>query len=340
MNLKDLWYLSFKQIIKLGLFFYTRKIHVSGKENIPKKDAVIFVPNHPNGLIDPLYVATNTPRINHFLVRAAVFKKEIVKKILGSLNLMPIYRVRDGKDKMYQNDAIFEKCHQILLKKRALMIFAEGSHDSIRRLRPLKTGFIKIAFGTIQINPKVNIYVVPVGITYQRVTHFPSEIALNYGTPILANDFYDNANEQKATSALDKAVSNQLKQLMVHIPKENYEETLHKLNKANVDFTNVNKVNEMIATKALPIQRRKIKFGFLKTLLVFNNIVPYLIWKKVSKKIADIEFVDTFRFAVGMLLFPLNLVLQTTLVSFVFNGTIGFYYAICSLLLVLIYVKK
>jgi 1-acyl-sn-glycerol-3-phosphate acyltransferase len=341
MSIKDLWYLFFKQIIKLGLFFYTKRIHVSGKNYIPKNEAVIFVPNHPNGLIDPLFVAANNPRINHFLVRAAVFKKLFVKKILNTLNLMPIYRIRDGKENMRNNEAIFQRCCNILLKKRSLMIFAEGSHDCKRTVRPLKTGFLKIAFATLQQNPKLKINIVPVGLTYQQVTNFPSELALHYGKPILANSFYNGADEKQFISSLNKKVSEQLKTLIVHIPKENYAETLEKLQQAQVDFTKVNEVNSMIASGEFLDQNTKNgKATFLKTLLIVNNLLPYVIWKKVSKKIEDIEFVDTFRFAVSIILFPLNLLLQTLLIAFLFGNNIGWCYSFFSILITLIYVKK
>lgn len=341
MNIKDIWYLFFKQIIKLGLFFYTNKIHVSGIKNIPKNEAVIFVPNHPNGLIDPLFIAINNPRINHFLVRAAVFKKPSVRKILSSLNLMPIYRIRDGKENMHKNEAIFKQCCNILLKNQALMIFAEGSHDCTRTVRTLKTGFLKIAFATLQQNPNLKIHIVPVGVTYQQVTNFPSELALKYGKPIVANPFFDEENEKQFIASLNKKVSEQLKQLTVHIPKENYTETLEKLQQANVDFINVSQVNEMIAKGEFPkLKSNEQNTRFLKTLLIINNLIPYLIWKKVSKKIEDIEFIDTFRFAVGMVLFPINLVLQTVLVTFFFGNTIGLPYLFLSALIILIYTKK
>lgn len=341
MNIKDIWYLLFKQIIKLGLFFYTKKIHVSGIENIPKNEAIIFVPNHPNGLIDPLFVAINNPRINHFLVRAAVFKKSFVKKILSTLNLMPIYRIRDGKKNMRKNEAIFEQCCNILLKKRALMIFAEGSHDCTRTVRPLKTGFLKIAFATLQQNPNLKIHIIPVGLTYQKVTSFPSELALHYGKPILANPFYNKDDERQFISSVNKKVSEQLKMITVHIPKENYAETLEKLHQANVEFTKVNHVNQMISSNEFSKQRgRKQKSNFLKTLLIINNLIPYLIWRKITEKIVDIEFVDTFRFAVGMIFFPINLILQTVLIGFLFGSNIDWYYSFFSILLVLIYVKK
>jgi len=130
--IKKIWFTIVSSFIKLGLFFYTKKITVLGKENIPSKGAVLFAVNHPNGLVDPLYVTTTNHRKNHFLVRAASFKNPIIKKILESLNLLPIYRIRDGIKQLSNNQEIFEKCFKILHKKETLMIFPEGSHDKKR----------------------------------------------------------------------------------------------------------------------------------------------------------------------------------------------------------------
>ena len=100
--------------------------------------------NHPNGLIDPLIVTTNNPRTNYFLTRAASFKKPLVRWFLNSLNLIPIYRMRDGVDQLNKNKGVFEKCFNLLDSHKALMIFPEGSHDKRRTVRNLSKGFSRI----------------------------------------------------------------------------------------------------------------------------------------------------------------------------------------------------
>ncbi|NNC69620.1 MAG: acyltransferase, partial [Flavobacteriaceae bacterium] len=96
--LKKIWYQLVKIYITLGLFFYHKKVKVEGKENIPKKGALLFVSNHKNALIDPLLIATTTTRNIHFLTRASAFKLTLVKWILSTVNMLPIYRMRDGKE--------------------------------------------------------------------------------------------------------------------------------------------------------------------------------------------------------------------------------------------------
>ena len=82
-------YYFFKVFVKTGLFFYSKKIKVTGKNNIPKDGAVLFTSNHPNGLIDPLIIATHIKRKTHFLVQAGVFKNKSVANFFDLLGMTP-----------------------------------------------------------------------------------------------------------------------------------------------------------------------------------------------------------------------------------------------------------
>ena len=339
--MKTLWWYLNKYVVKSSLFFYSKRIRVYGKEHIPKKGAVLFMVNHPNGLLDPLVVAVNNPRILHFLVQAAVFRNKTVKKVLGTLNLMPIYRIRDGVKSLGKNQEIFENCYNIFRNNGALMIFPEGSHDRRRTIRPLSKGFSRIVFGAIEQNPDVQIQIVPVGLTYQNSSMFPTEVVLTYGKPILANPFYDPENQNVKTRDLKELIANQMKELCVHIPADDqYEATLHKLNEKNVDFTKIAAVNEMIQTGKISERKRRIHlFGFLKPLIILNTLLPWLLWKYVDKKNDEIEFVDTFRFGFNTFTFPLFYLLQTSLIAYFFDWMISGMYVGISLLVILLYSK-
>ena len=340
-NLKNLWYSIFKIYIQIGLFFYTKKITVVGKEHIPKKGAVLFAVNHPNGLLDPLLVTTNTPRVTHYLVRAAIFKNPIVKRFLATLNLMPIYRIRDGVKELSKNTEIFKACHDILNKKRALMIFPEGSHDSRRSIRTLSKGFTRIVFGAIDAHPHLKIQIIPVGVTYQQVSTFPSKVAIHYGTPILANDFYNPSELNVSVKSIKDAVSAQLKKLSVHIPlDENYEATVQNLQLHNVDFTDVETVNHMIQSGNIPPSPARINFGKIyKVPFILNSLLPWILWKVTLKKVDEIEFVDTFRFGIGISVLPIFYALQTSLIYHFFGGTVSGIYLLISLVIALLYSK-
>lgn len=323
------------------MFFYIKKIKVTGKENIPKKGAVLFMVNHPNGLIDPLIVAVNNPRVQHFLVRAATFKKPLIKKFLGTLNLMPIYRIRDGVQQLGRNQEIFETCFSILNNQKSLMIFPEGSHDKRRTVRPLSKGFSRIVFGALEKNPNLQIHIIPVGLTYQNPSVYPSNVCLQYGTSILANDYFKPETINSEIKRLKDAISSQLKTLSVHIPADdNYQKTLDKFNAANVDFTCVDEVNKMVESGVILKRKRTFNFfDFLKPIIILNSIIPWIIWKYAEHKNDEFEFIDTFRYGICTLAFGLFYILQTNLVSWFLTWKIGLIYLASSLILLLIYNK-
>ena len=339
--LKKLWYNFFKIFIKTGLFFYTKKIKIVGKENIPKKGAILFAVNHPNGLLDPLIVTTNTPRITHYLVRAAVFKKPLVKKFLSTLNLMPIYRIRDGIKELSKNNEVFNDCYDILKKESALMIFPEGSHDRRRSIRNLSKGFTRILFGAFDKYPDLKITIIPVGVTYQNASQFPSKVAIHYGTPILANEFYNPDELNSSINSIKEQVSNQLKELSVHIPlDENYESTLKKLNDHTIDFTEVKEVNNMIRSGNIYAVKTPFDIGKLfRPLFILNSLIPWVLWKIISRKVDEIEFIDTFRCGIGISLFPIFYLTQTLVVSKFYGATIAGVYIGATLLITLLYSK-
>lgn len=340
--MKAIWYNFIRLLIKIGLFFYSKRIKVSGKNNIPKKGAVLFAINHPNGLIDPLIATTNIKRDNYYLVRAASFKKPLVKKILGSLNLMPIYRMRDGASQLGKNQEIFESCFDIFKRGETLMIFPEGSHNKKRTVRLLSKGFTRIVSGALEKHPELEIQVVPVGITYQHASSFPSKVVVRYGHPIATRTIFEANAPAKAINILKAAVTTQLKELSVHIPDdENYDAVLQQLNDAQVDFTQVDQVNKMIESGIFP-KPKKGKKNFLKPLLYLiqlNSILPFLIWKTVLKKIDEIEFVDTFRFSLNLVLIPIFYSVQAWILGVAFGTLVGFFYLTISALLILLYAK-
>ncbi|MAD97047.1 MAG: acyltransferase [Flavobacteriaceae bacterium] len=340
---KRIWYHCFKWFLKISLHFYTQRIKIRGKENIPKKGAVLFAANHPNALLDPLYIAAFNKREIHFLVRADVFKKPLIKKMFASLNMMPIYRMRDGRSSLANNDEIFNKCYQILKKEKSLLIFPQGGHSRERTIPPLSKGFTRIIFGSLEENPDLEIQIVPVGITYQNSSVFPAKVAVNYGTPIATNQIIQTTPKNEAIATLKQKVSDQLKELSVHIPKdEHYETTLNELNEANIDFTKVLEANEKIHQLERLTKEPKnwTLIDLLKYPLFLNSLVPLLIWRKVSKKIKDIEFVDTFRFGVSVILVPICLGLQSW-IFFLISGNENWalLYLAGSTLSILIYTK-
>ena len=341
--MKNIWYQFIKIYIRTGLFFFFKEIAVHGADNIPKKGAILLVSNHKNALIDPLLIATNTTRSIHFLTRASAFKIRIVKWILSTVNMLPIYRMRDGKETLAKNEEIFNTCYQILENKRSLLIFPEGTHDIRRWVRPLSKGFTRIAFGFFERHPTIDLQIIPVGLNYSNASHFGNSVSIYFGKPILANPYYTTEDLPNSTNKLKSIVGEKMKELTTHIEIENYERTIEKL--GAVDFLNPYKVNQYIKEPSSIVLENKaskepsLLYKGLKLLVMINSFIPLLIYKSIEPSIKEIEFVSTTKFAIGVTAAPLFYLLQSYFIYAFFGFKIAILYLITSIVMVLILSK-
>ena len=344
--MKTIWYYLVKFYIRLGLFFYYKKLKIVGQENIPKRGAILFVGNHQNALIDPLIIATTNNRNTHFLTRAGVFKKKLIILFFDSVQMIPIYRVRDGWTTLAKNNAIFEKCIEILNSQKALLIFPEGSHNLVRKVRPLSKGFTRILFGAFEKYPNLDIYIVPVGLNYTRITDFPSSASVYYGKPILVNTYWDKNDVFKSTNSLKKVVHNGMKILTTHIDEngEEYDRTASKLDQLKIDYLNPIATNKIIKeidhqsiTGSQPLSRSHKNIFYYVFLI--NSFLPWKVWKKLQKGISEPEFISSIRFGLGITLFPIFYILQSLVLKYFFGGKIAIFYFTFSILIALITTK-
>lgn len=344
--MRNLWYQIIRIYVTIGLFFLFKKKSVFGIENIPKKGAVIFIGNHQNALIDAILIPTTNNRNSYFLTRASAFKIGIVNQILQSLNMIPIFRLRDGIRTMEKNVEAFEQCIEILKQGKAIQIFAEGEHHLERRITPLKKGFAHIILGTLQKYPDLNIYIVPVGINYNSHLNFPSSTSIYYGQPILSNQFFNLKNPDLKFKEITNQVLTALKSLTLHVDDyENYAAVIAKLEAAGIDYLNpfeANKLLKNIENAPLKVMKEHKKinwFAPIHLIAKINSIFPLLIWRYIKPKIKDVVFTNTYRFVLITTLFPLFYLIQTTVVYYFFNLKIAVIYLISCLILGVISTK-
>lgn len=342
--MNKIWLFFWRCYLKLGMFFYFKRVKVIGLENLPKNKPVLVLGNHRNALLDALLIACFTNRFNHFLTRAGVFKKDTVSKFLKSLQMLPVYRVRDGWGNLTNNNAIFEKCIELLNKKETVVIFPEGGHNLVRRVRPLSKGFTRIVFDSLEKYPDMDLQLVPVGLNFQETLGCPDSASIYYGKPISAKQFVSEKRNEGVVN-LKTRIQKEIAKLTADIPKDTYEEDLKTLDNLNVNYLNPESVNACIKSNFKDCEARKpSKIRGLRTalrfLLILNLFIPYLIWKKVAQpKIKELEFTATFRFAVALTLVPFYLIVISLVVGLIFTPIIAVGYLLFILILALIAVK-
>jgi 1-acyl-sn-glycerol-3-phosphate acyltransferase len=342
--MKKLWLHSIRVYIQLGLFFYFRKIRVYHIENIPKDKPVLLLSNHQNALLDALLIAVKCGRFSYFLSRASVFKKSFISTILNSLQMLPVYRIRDGWNTISSNTAIFETCSELLNNNEAIVIFPEGNHNLNRTVRPLSKGFTRIVFNTLEKYPDIDLQLVPVGLNFVNAKNCPDSTSLFFEKPIAARSFISD-NKNADIINLKEKIKAEISKLTTHIPPETYHESLQKLNALQVDYLNPKDVNTCIANNFKNCkQKSKSKLNglrsILKGLLILNLLLPYLIWKyAVQPKIKEPEFIATFRFTIAITLVPIYLLIMFFVIVTIFTTTIGICYVFFVLALGLLAVK-
>lgn len=87
---------KFSQTIK-SLYF--SKVHVVGRENIPRDGPVIFCGNHANQFIDPIMIISYVPRQMSFTIAASSFSKPLIGDAARLLKAIPVKRPEDSKVK-------------------------------------------------------------------------------------------------------------------------------------------------------------------------------------------------------------------------------------------------
>lgn len=181
--------------VTLSVFF--QKVYISNRARIPKNKPVILAANHPTAFIEPCVLACWLDQPLHFLVRGDIFKKPFYSKILNALNMVPVFRLKDGGyGKLRNNFESFDKVQAALQENKTLMILAEGRTIHEKRLRSLRKGTARLAFGTLEaLNGKEEVYVVPVGVNYTYADRFRSEVMIDFGEPIRSSDYLERYRE-------------------------------------------------------------------------------------------------------------------------------------------------
>ncbi len=213
--------------------FY-RKIVVEGKENILKKEPIIYAPNHQNALMDPLAVIFTAHQQVVFLARGDIFHLPIVPAFFRWLKILPVYRIRDGKDMLDNNDDSFNAVIKVLESKRPISLFPEAKHNNKRQLLNFKKGIPRIAFQAEEDNDfKLGVKIIPVGIYYSKYNWFRSVLHIKYGKPISVADYQQEylENSQKAMLHLRDDMRTATESLVIDIQKTNFYDSFETVRK-------------------------------------------------------------------------------------------------------------
>ncbi|MCL2040600.1 MAG: 1-acyl-sn-glycerol-3-phosphate acyltransferase [Bacteroidales bacterium] len=210
---------------------YFRKIYVEGLENIPQDKRVIIAPNHQNALMDALAVLMTQKGQPVFLARSDVFKNKKVARILHWLNILPVYRMRDGRDELGKNSEIFDLSIDVLRDKVTLCLMPEGQQSFKRTLLPLVKGMFRIAFSAQEEVEPDEVVIVPLGIEYDEYVHPGGDLSMRFGKPIPVMDYMPlyRENQAVALNRIKQDVSDGLDVLIQNIRSQTHYDEFYSL---------------------------------------------------------------------------------------------------------------
>ena len=226
--------LIYNLLLKYVLFGYNfafSKISIKGTENIPTDGAVIFAPNHTNAFMDAFSVLKVAKSPVVFVARADVFRNPIAAKIFNFLKIMPIMRMRDGRENLKKNDQIMQTAVEVLRHKVPFGIFCEGTHRMKHSILPLVKGIFRIALQADEaLKGEMPVYIVPIGIEYGSYTHYRSTISVQVGEAFNVSEFnlqHKDKTQPELMNIMREELSNRISSLYHCVPDdEDYEAIL------------------------------------------------------------------------------------------------------------------
>lgn len=151
-------------------------MYIKNKHLLDTKGPLFIIANHPNSFLDAIIIGAHYNRRVYFLARGDVFEKKLYRFLLNSLNMIPVYRLREGKEFLHLNDFAIRKSVELISKGEAVLIFIEGVCINDHALQPFKKGTARILEGLHQKNIFPTIHIA--GIAYNNFKGIGKKINL------------------------------------------------------------------------------------------------------------------------------------------------------------------
>lgn len=195
--------------------FFFQEIQIEGKENVPRKGAVIIAPTHRSrwdALIVPYATGKMvTGRNPHFMVSANEIKG-IQGWFIRRLGGFPVDTEKPGLESLYHSA-------KLLSQGEMVVIFPEGNIYRIANMvNPLKRGVAKIALEVEASNPEVQVKILPIAILYSEpIPSRGCSVKVRIGLPLTVSNYLNGSireNSIRLTTDLKASLEKELSLLI------------------------------------------------------------------------------------------------------------------------------
>ena len=205
-------------LIRMALKIFCVSIKVHNKKALQQRGPLLIVANHPDSFFDALVIAANCTYPISFLARGDVFTKPWHNFLLRALNMMPVYRQREGKEHLHKNQNSFDASVAVFKNGGTVLIFIEGICLNKNEIQPFKKGAARILQQAVAAG--VTPAVLPAVITYNGFKHFGKKIYLMLGNTVSANQFFNNTAEPENIAIQRNNFNNHVMREMLSLYKE------------------------------------------------------------------------------------------------------------------------
>ena len=164
-------------MVRFCLQIFCSKITILNKSLLNTKGPVLLVANHPNSFLDAIIIAAFFKQKVYSLARGDAFKKPWQRLLLKPFNMIPIYRLSEGKDNLQKNYNTFKQCENILANNGILLIFIEGVCKNTHQLLPFKKGAARIV--EVCLKQNIPLQIMPIALGYSSFNKIPLSVTVN-----------------------------------------------------------------------------------------------------------------------------------------------------------------
>ena len=305
--LQKLFYHFVAGLVRVTNRFMFSRIEVRGLDRVAWDEPCIVSPNHQNAFLDALLVGVFAPVKLTFLSRASVFGTSF-DWFLEALHMAPIYRRRDGLDKVAQNKDILADQRENLTQGGSVVMFSETEHAHTYYLRPLSRGSARLAL-TTQAETDQEVQLVPVGINYYHLRRPGFKVSIVFGEPIPVSDYMDRYRDDEATcmNELRDALADAMKDCLLVPEKTNdYRTRVDRINRKNEHLSFPEMKRTLDSPEALPAKGpHRPWLETLAWVLSPLNAGPLWLTNTLMRQVDEAPFAASLKFAVGMFGLPL-----------------------------------
>jgi 1-acyl-sn-glycerol-3-phosphate acyltransferase len=171
--------------VRLALKIYCSHILVHDEKAFRLKGPLIISSNHPNAFFDAIILASYMKHPVYILATGELTDKFLVRRLMETLRIIPVYRLLDKPDNQQRNEKSFSLCADVLLNKGIILIFSEGTSENtwqLRRIKKLTARFVLTSLHHAHLQSTLQI--LPVGLNYNSYSRPGKTIIIQAGTII------------------------------------------------------------------------------------------------------------------------------------------------------------